>query len=417
MVIRLRDLVRAIAVLLGTLAALPAVPGLAAEKVKVAVFPSVSALPYYVARERGLFAAEGIEAEQVVFQSHPLIFQALITGDADTASNTVTLEGANINLKRPGTAYFFALNAQNATFRGEVVVVREGFAATSIKEFKGKGVKILTAPGPANREAARAVFVANGLVEGTDFTLNELQMGDHVGALKAGTFDAGYTLEPFAHIMEKQGVARVIESGVIAKYIVGKSDGFVPAAGGVASSKVLDTRPKLAAGFATDGESDQHDQQRRQRARPAGEVHEHARPRSRRPYRWSISPWCATSRTPISPITEKSLTSPYRGTLLESIRHETMLKPPAAEPPPPRNFDFSSQPSTSVSGRSSPADTSSCQRPSLSSYGCPLFLQARPVPSPRAPPPCGPCRGRERPRRRPRSPDRPNRRHARRSHR
>ena len=251
MVVRLRDLVRAIAVLLGTLAALPAAPGLAAEKVKVAVFPSVSALPYYVARERGLFAAEGIEAEQVVFQSHPLIFQALITGDADTASNTVTLEGANINLKRPGTAYFFALNAQNATFRGEVVVAREGFAAASIKEFKGKGVKILSAPGPANREAARAVFVANGLVEGTDFTLNELQMGDHVGALKAGTFDAGYTLEPFAHIMEKQGVARVIESGVIAKYIVGKSDGFVPAAGGVASGKFLDTRPKVAAGFAT----------------------------------------------------------------------------------------------------------------------------------------------------------------------
>jgi NitT/TauT family transport system substrate-binding protein len=248
--IRLRDLGGAIVMALGVFATTATAPSLAAEKVKVAVFPSVSALPFYVARERGLFAAEGIEAEQVVFQSHPLIFQALITGDADAASNTVTLEGANINLKRPGTAYFFALNAQNATWRGEVVVVREGFAAASIKDFKAKGVKILCAPGPANREAARAVFAANGLVEGTDFTMAELQMGDHVGALKAGTFDAGYTLEPFAHIMEKQGVARVLESGVIAKYIVGRPDGFVSAAGGVASGKFLDTRPKVAQGFA-----------------------------------------------------------------------------------------------------------------------------------------------------------------------
>jgi NitT/TauT family transport system substrate-binding protein len=248
--IRLHSFGVAVFVTLGALALSATNPSLAAEKVKVAVFPAVSALPYYVARERGLFAAEGIEAEQIVFQSHPLIFQALITGDADAASNTVTLEGANINLKRPGTAYFFALNAQNATWRGEVVVAREGFAGNAIKDFKGKGVKILCAPGPANREAARAVFAANGLVEGTDFTIAELQMGDHIGALKAGTFDAGYTLEPFAHIMEKQGVARVLESGVIAKYIVGKPDGFVPAAGGVVAGKFLETRPTVAAALA-----------------------------------------------------------------------------------------------------------------------------------------------------------------------
>lgn len=228
----------------------PATNLVAAEKVKVAVFPSVSALPFYVARERGLFAAEGIEAEQIIMQSHPLIFQALLTGDADVASNTVTLEGANINLKKAGTAFFFSLNVQNAIFRGEVVVAREGLAATSIKDFKGKAVKVLSAPGLANREAARAVLLANGLVEGTDFTLAELAMGDHVGALKAGTFDAGYTLEPMAHIMEKQGVARVLESGVIAKYIVGKADGFVPAAGGVVSGAFLEKRPAVAAAFA-----------------------------------------------------------------------------------------------------------------------------------------------------------------------
>jgi len=39
----------------------------------VAVFPSVSAAAYYVARERGLFAAEVSKPSKFVFQSHPLI--------------------------------------------------------------------------------------------------------------------------------------------------------------------------------------------------------------------------------------------------------------------------------------------------------------------------------------------------------
>jgi NitT/TauT family transport system substrate-binding protein len=52
-----------IAGLLGLIVVAATPPAIAAEKVTVAVFPSVSALPFYVARERGYFAAEGIDAE------------------------------------------------------------------------------------------------------------------------------------------------------------------------------------------------------------------------------------------------------------------------------------------------------------------------------------------------------------------
>lgn len=47
----------------------------------------------------------------------------------------------------------------------------------------------------------------------------ETQMGVHLGALQAGTFDAGYTLEPLASMMIKNGVARRLEAGVIATYL------------------------------------------------------------------------------------------------------------------------------------------------------------------------------------------------------
>ena len=38
-----------------------------------------------------------------------------------------------------------------------------------------------------------------------DYTIDQLDMGQHVNAMKAGTFDGGYTLEPSATIMHNLG--------------------------------------------------------------------------------------------------------------------------------------------------------------------------------------------------------------------
>ena len=45
-------------------------------------------------------------------------------------------------------------------------------------------------------------------------------MGQHINAMKAGTFDGGYTLEPNASVMNQMGFAKTVEAGVIAKYIL-----------------------------------------------------------------------------------------------------------------------------------------------------------------------------------------------------
>ena len=78
----------------------------------------------------------------------------------------------------------------------------------------------MSAPGPANVTMAKAALAAVGLKDG-DYTIDQLDMGQHVNAMTAGTFDAGYTLEPNASTMRKLGVARTIEAGVIAHYILG----------------------------------------------------------------------------------------------------------------------------------------------------------------------------------------------------
>jgi NitT/TauT family transport system substrate-binding protein len=238
----------ALTLALGAAATLAASSAFAQDKVRVGVFPSSSALPYYIALERGYFEEAGIVVETVPLASHPLVVQSLVSGDIDVASNLVTLEGANINQRRPNTLSYISLNGQNAKYVTEQFVVKSGSAAKSLKDLKG--TRLFSAPGPANVGTAKAVLKAVGLEEGKDYSIQEQQLSVHLGALQAGTFDGGYTLEPIASIMIKQGVAQRLETGVISTHLLGRESAQAFAAGGALSSKLLKERPEVAARFA-----------------------------------------------------------------------------------------------------------------------------------------------------------------------
>ena len=82
----------------------------------------------------------------------------------------------------------------------------------SLKDLKG--LKLMSAPGPANLNTAKGILAKDGLKDG-DYTIDQLDMGQHVNAMTAGTFDGGYTLEPSATMMRRAGVAKTLEAGVI----------------------------------------------------------------------------------------------------------------------------------------------------------------------------------------------------------
>lgn len=220
----------------------------AADKVSVGVFPVTSALPYFVALERGYFKDVDIETEMVRLIGGPALISAMITNDIDVAANLVTIEGMNANLKKPGLVNYISINSQNKKYKMETFVVREGYDAKKISDLKG--AKIMSAPGPANIMMARAVLAANGLKKG-DYQLDQLAIPQHVAAMKAGTYDAGYTLEPAVTMMENQGSARSLETGVIATYVLGSDEADAWVAGTAMTGKFLEDRPAVAERFAT----------------------------------------------------------------------------------------------------------------------------------------------------------------------
>ncbi len=173
---------------------------------------------------------------------------AMVAGDIDGSANLVTLEGANINQRRPNTAVYISLNGQNAQYITEQFVVKPGSTAKTIKDLKG--AKIFCAPGPANLGAAKAILKTVGLEENRDYTMTEQGMGVHIGAITGANFDAGYTLEPLGTMMIKQGVARRLEGGVIATHLLGNVNAQAYAAGGLLSGKLVAEKPELAARYA-----------------------------------------------------------------------------------------------------------------------------------------------------------------------
>ena len=217
------------------------------DKVTVGVFPLSSSLPYFVAVEKGFFKEENIEPEMTKLMGGPANVAAMITGQIEASAVLVTLEGLNANIKKPGVAMYIALNSQTPVWKMEQFVVRNGFKADKISDLKG--AKLMSAPGPANLNTAKAVLAKNGLKEG-DYTIDQLDMSQHVNAMTAGTFDGGYTLEPNASMMIKAGVARSLEVGVISKYILGDEAADAYAAGCAMTSDFILKRPEVAKRFA-----------------------------------------------------------------------------------------------------------------------------------------------------------------------
>src|ERR1700726_812756 len=186
----------------------------AQDKVAVGLFPISSSLPYFVALERGFFREQNIEPEMTKLMGGPPNVAAMMTSQIEVSVVLITLEGLNANVKKPGVAMYIALNSQTKVWKMEQFVVRSGFKAETIADLKG--AKLLSAPGPANLNTAKAILAKNGLKDG-DYTIDQLDMGQHVNAITAGPFDGGYTLEPNASIMIKACVARSLEAGGISK--------------------------------------------------------------------------------------------------------------------------------------------------------------------------------------------------------
>lgn len=212
------------------------------DKILIGYWPIASGLPLYTALERGFFKEAGLNVEGVKFASAQQVAEAMIAGRIHGSANgTASAVLGLAEITSPGLFKIICSNPSNHKLVLDQFVVPKDSPIKSIAELKGK--RIASGPGIQNVTLAKIILEKNGI---TDAKVVELPIGQHVPALAADQLDAVYTLEPTGTAGRLKGLTRVLENGVISKYVLGAPD--APWFGGSASvtTALLKDRPEVA---------------------------------------------------------------------------------------------------------------------------------------------------------------------------
>ena len=199
------------------------------DKILIGYWPIASGLPLYTALERGFFKEAGLNVEGVKFASAQQVAEAMIAGRIHGSANgTASAVLGLAEITSPGLFKIICSNPSNHKLVLDQFVVPKDSPIKSIAELKGK--RVASGPGIQNVTLAKIILEKNGVV---DPKVTELPIGQHVPALAADQLDAVYTLEPTGTAGRLKGLTRVLENGVISKYVLGAAD--APWFGGSAS--------------------------------------------------------------------------------------------------------------------------------------------------------------------------------------
>ena len=240
-----RRVLTASAATLGLLAAPALVRAQAAPKIRIGFWPVAAGLPFFAAVEKGYFKEAGLEVEPLKFAGAQQVMEAMLSGRSDGSSNgTGSANLAIGEIAQPGLFKIFATNPSNAKFVLDQFITGKDSAIKTMVDLKGK--KVASGPGIQNMTLCKTMLERAGA---TGATVTELPIGQHIASIVAGQVDACYTLEPTGTIGRMNGTTRIIESGVVARYILG--DAMAPWHGGAASltSEFIKKNPEVAKKF------------------------------------------------------------------------------------------------------------------------------------------------------------------------
>lgn len=156
-----------------------------------------------------------------------------------SANGTASAALALAEISSPNLFKIICSNPSNIKHVLDEVLVPLDSKVKAIKDLP-KDVKIACGPGIQNVTLTKIILEKNGL---SNVQPIELPVGQHVPALAAGQIDAVYTLEPSGTVGKVKGVSRILEAGVISKYMLG--DPMAPWFGGSASltTTIIKERP------------------------------------------------------------------------------------------------------------------------------------------------------------------------------
>jgi NitT/TauT family transport system substrate-binding protein len=180
----------------------------AAEKIRVAfVSPSPTQSPPWIAKETGLFAKHGLDAEIILLPGSPRLVQTLIAGDVDYA-----IVGATAAMRARMRGADVVIIATTANLSNMKLLVSRNSGIRQLEDLKGRTIGVSQYGSDADA-FARMVLEKAGLRPDKDVPV--LQLGGHpqvAAAMAAGKIEAG-VLGGLAFLTAQKSGATVLTSG------------------------------------------------------------------------------------------------------------------------------------------------------------------------------------------------------------
>ena len=207
------------ALLLLALASRAQTPPLA--PVTIATTLTLTDLNLLIARSRGYFRDEGIDANIISVDSAARVLPSLAVGDVDVAAGAPTAAFYNLVARGVGVRIVADKNATPPGRHSQTLVVRKALVDSGrVKTISDiKGLRVATAAlGSTSMGTFERLYARTGL-KPNDFEHVVLNVPQQITALQNGAIDAGFPTEPIATMAVRQGIAvRIITDDVLYPY-------------------------------------------------------------------------------------------------------------------------------------------------------------------------------------------------------
>jgi NitT/TauT family transport system substrate-binding protein len=163
---------------------------------------------FYVALDRGYFAAEGLDVEPIPLGSGGRMVPALGAGQVEVGGGGMSAALINAIARDVPLKLIADKGSLRQGFGYESLVVRKELvdsgAVKSIPDLRGRKIAL-------NSTTSMDFFLLNGALESAglrleDTILEEIPFSDMIAALANGSVDAAISLEPIATAIVRQGV-------------------------------------------------------------------------------------------------------------------------------------------------------------------------------------------------------------------
>ncbi len=209
--------------------------------VRIGYLPIMTAMPLFVAQEKGFFADEGVTVEAIPVQTSNQMTEALIRGDIDFSVDSSQVPTVVAETIDPGKIKIFSMPDRSYPDKPfDSILVAKGSPIHSLKDLEGKRLGVH--PGSTATAMVGHYLKGKGIDIST-ITFVPLTPATQLGALTSGSIDALHALEPTIAIAVDQDVAEVMYGSIYAQLVPGAQ---AILGGSSVSTDFLEKEPALA---------------------------------------------------------------------------------------------------------------------------------------------------------------------------